>query len=147
MSLHKSGMDMRQITDSYFVSPQLNPEDMVTAASQGIATVIANRPDEEVPATHQADVLQAAAEAAGLVFVRLPVTHQTMTPETIEAHAAAISNSSGPVLAYCASGTRSTVIWALGTALAGKMTPDEIISAAARGGYDLSGMRNVLSGK
>lgn len=137
-------MDMRQITDTYFVAPQLDAADMTEAAEAGITTIIANRPDPEVPPSHQADALQAAAEAAGLSFVHLPIAHQTMTPEAIETQMRALSEAHGKVLAYCASGTRSTVIWAIGTAQAGQMSPDEILSAAASGGYDLSNMRPLL---
>lgn len=137
-------MDVRQITERYYVAPQLDADDMAQAAAAGITTIIANRPDGEVPVSHQADAMQIAAEAAGLDFVRLPITHQTMTPEVIEAHMAAIAGASGKVLAYCASGTRSTVIWAMGTAQARTMTTDEIVAAGASGGYDLSNMRRVL---
>ncbi|MBT8412600.1 MAG: TIGR01244 family phosphatase, partial [Octadecabacter sp.] len=49
---------------------------------------------------------------------------------------------SGPVLAYCASGTRSSIVWALGQA--GTMATDEIITAAAAAGYDLSGLKPQL---
>lgn len=137
-------MDMRKITDRYFVAPQLDPADMATAAAAGVTTIIANRPDAEVPPSHQAAALEAAAQLAGLAFVRLPITHQTMTPEAVEMQAQTIANASGTVLAYCASGTRSTVIWALGQAQAGALTADEILSAASAGGYDLSNMRRVL---
>ena len=137
-------MDMRQITDTYFVAPQLDPSDMALAAAEGVTTIIANRPDSEVPASHQVDVMQKAAEDAGLAFVILPITHQTMTPEAVATQADAI-NSGEKVLAYCASGTRSTIIWAMGQASAGDLTVDEIMAAAAKGGYDLSNVQPLLS--
>lgn len=137
-------MDMRQITPTYFVAPQIDTADMVTAAAAGITTIIANRPDGEVPVSHQAAALQSAAEEAGLAFIRLPITHQTMTPEAVETQSQAIADAPGKVLAYCASGTRSTVIWAIGQAQAGGMSVDEIIAAAQAGGYDLSNMRRLL---
>jgi uncharacterized protein (TIGR01244 family) len=46
------------------------------------------------------------------------------------------------VLAYCASGTRSSIVWSLGQA--GKMPTDAIIAATAQAGYDLAGMRGQL---
>jgi uncharacterized protein (TIGR01244 family) len=46
------------------------------------------------------------------------------------------------VLAYCASGTRSTIAWALGAAQ--DMPVEEIITAARNGGYDLSNLRRTL---
>ncbi|WP_299376485.1 TIGR01244 family sulfur transferase [uncultured Tateyamaria sp.] len=135
-------MDIRKITDQYYVAPQVDPADMVDVAAAGITTVICNRPDAEVPPAFQADAVEAAARAAGLDFVVLPLTHQTMTPENVAKQAQAAGAAGGPVLAYCASGTRSTVIWCL--AQAGTMATDEILSTARQGGYDLDAMRPTL---
>mmetsp|Transcript_23269 Transcript_23269/g.40162 ORF Transcript_23269/g.40162 Transcript_23269/m.40162 type:complete len:143 (-) Transcript_23269:825-1253(-) len=135
-------MDMRQITPTYFVSPQVDPSDMAEAARTGITTVICNRPDSEVPPPLQADAVEAAAKAAGLAFVRLPLTHLTMTPDVAGQQAQIVADNAGPVLAYCASGTRCTVVWALGQA--GKMSTDEILSTARAGGYDLENLRPTL---
>ena len=135
-------MDIRKITDQYYVAPQVDPADMVDVAAAGITTVICNRPDDEVPPAFQADAVETAARAAGLDFVVLPLTHQTMTPENVAKQAQAAAASGGPVLAYCASGTRSTVIWCL--AQAGTMPTDEILGTARQGGYDLDAMRPTL---
>jgi len=53
-----------------------------------------------------------------------------------------IASTAGPVLAYCASGTRSTVIWALGQT--GKMAVDDILATARAAGYDLQSLRPAL---
>lgn len=135
-------MDIRQITPTYFVAPQLDPADMPDVAAAGITTVICNRPDIEVSPAFQADALQAAAEAAGLTFHRHPLTHQTMTPDNVDKHMAMANSAEGAVLAYCASGTRSTVVWCLGQA--GKMPTDAILEAARAGGYDLDALRPTL---
>ena len=42
-----------------------------------------------------------------------------------------------PVLAYCRSGTRSTLLWALAQARSG-MAPEAIAAHAAGAGYDVS---------
>ena len=135
-------MDIRQITPTYFVAPQIDAADITDIVAAEITTVICNRPDAEVPPAFQANAIEAAAVAAGLTFVRLPLTHQTMNPENVGLHAQAIAQSTGAVLAYCASGTRSTVVWALGQA--GKMDVDDVLAAARSGGYDLDNMRPTL---
>ena len=56
---------------------------------------------------------------------------------------AALDGAGGPVLAYCRSGTRSTLLWALAEASAGG-DPDAIILAAHRAGYDASALRLAL---
>ena len=137
-------MDIRHIHESYHVSPQITPEDVAAIAEAGFAAIICNRPDEEIPPGVQAAAVGAAAEAQGLAFHVLPLTHQTMTPDAIARQSALVTASEGPVLAYCASGTRCTVIWSLAQALEGKMTTDEILAAAAAGGYALEGLRAQL---
>jgi uncharacterized protein (TIGR01244 family) len=133
-------MDIRRITPDYAVSPQIEPEDLPEIAAQGFRTVVCNRPDAENPMELSAEVMRIATEAAGLRFVENPVTHPTMTRERIAAQAAALQD--GPVLAYCASGTRSSILWSL--AQAGHMPAQEILSATARAGYDLSALRPRL---
>ncbi|MEX0281318.1 MAG: TIGR01244 family sulfur transferase [Arenibacterium sp.] len=135
-------MDIRQITPRYSVSPQINPEDLPAIAEAGFTRVICNRPDVEVPPSHQAAAIQEAAEAAGLEFEVLELTHPTMSPERAAAQMALIEGSSGPVLAYCASGTRCSVIWAISQA--GHMTTDKILSATAAAGYNLENLRPGL---
>lgn len=137
-------MDIRHIDESYHVSPQITPEDTAALAAAGFSTVICNRPDAEVPPALQATAVQGAAEAAGLAFHILPLTHQTMTPENIAEQARLVAEAEGPVLAYCASGTRCTVIWSLGQAMAGARNTDEILAKAAEAGYDLAGLRPQL---
>ena len=133
-------MDIRRITPDYAVSPQIAPDDVPDIAAAGFKTVICNRPDSEVPIELSSEVMRIAVEAAGLRFVENPVTHPTMTPERIATQADAMAE--GPALAYCASGTRSSILWSL--AQAGQMPADDIISATARAGYDLSALRPRL---
>ncbi|MBQ2260125.1 MAG: TIGR01244 family phosphatase [Loktanella sp.] len=137
-------MDIRHITPDYAVSPQISAEDIPAIAEAGFTTIICNRPDAEVPPSHQAAAIEAAAKAAGISFTVNPVTHQTLNMDMVTAQMAAAENSSGPVLAYCASGTRSSIVWSLGQA--GQMLTDAIIEATAKAGYDLAGMRGQLDG-
>ena len=135
-------MDIRPITDRYNVSSQIDPTDAAAIKAAGITTVICNRPDAEVPPSHQADSMRAAIEAEGLRFEVLPITHQTMTPDRVAQQAALVDASTGPVLAYCASGTRCSILWALSQA--GQQPSDQILDAVAKAGYDLSGLRPTL---
>ncbi|MFY0648053.1 MAG: TIGR01244 family sulfur transferase [Sulfitobacter geojensis] len=136
-------MDIRQLTPRYFVSPQIAADDMAALAEAGITRILCNRPDAEVPPSHSAAAIRAAAEAAGLSFSEQPLTHQTMVPDVIANNRALGVETGDVVLAYCASGTRSTIAWALGQA--GDMDADEIVQTAQAGGYDLAGMRQALA--
>ena len=133
-------MDIRPLSERYAVSPQIEPEDVPAIAEAGYGTVICNRPDAEVPVELRAGALRAAVEAAGLRFVELPATHATIGPELAAAQRGAAQEDR--TLAYCASGTRSSVLWALGEA--GRRPADDILAAAARAGYDLAALRPRL---
>jgi uncharacterized protein (TIGR01244 family) len=58
--------------------------------------------------------MQAAAEAAGLVYHYLPVVSGAYTPDQVAQMAALVNESPGPVLAFCRSGARSTQLWMMG---------------------------------
>ena len=56
---------------------------------------------------------------------------------------AALEEAAGPVLAYCRSGTRSTLLWSLAQAAIGR-APDTIATEAAGAGYDVTPIRPLL---
>lgn len=132
-------LDLRRLTDSYAVAPQIAPEDLPAIRAAGFTTVIDNRPDGEIPGDLHTEAMRRAAEAAGLTFIANPVIGGALTMENVTAQAAAIEAATGPVLAYCASGNRSSVVWAL--AHAGKMPTDDLIAIPARFGYQLGHLR------
>lgn len=135
-------MEIRQISPSYAVSPQIDPSDLPQIAAAGFKAIICNRPDAEIPPSHQAEAMQIAAQAAGLKFTYIPVTHQGLNMEMVNGQAASMEAAGGAVLAYCASGTRSSIVWSLSQA--GKLPTDEIIAATAAAGYELGGMRGQI---
>ena len=132
-------MDIRAITPDYAVSPQIEPGDLPAIKAAGYVTVIDNRPDAEIPPHLHTGEVRRAAEALGLVFVANPVIGGQLTMDNVTAQGAAITGSAGPVLAYCASGNRSSIVWAL--ANAGKRPTDELIGLPARFGYQLEHLR------
>jgi uncharacterized protein (TIGR01244 family) len=132
-------MDIRALTPDYAVSPQIEPADLVAIKAAGYVTIIDNRPDGEIPPDLQTPVMRAAAEALGLTFVANPVIGGQLTMDNVIAQGAAIDAASGPVFAYCASGNRSSVVWAL--ASAGKRPVDDLIGLPARFGYQLDHLR------
>ena len=135
-------MNIRQITPDFAVSEQIDPADMADLAMAGFSTVICNRPDAEVPPPLQSDAMRAAAEAAGLTFVDNPVVNGGLTMDMVTTQGQTLAQSPGPVFAYCRSGTRSTIVWALSQA--GQRPTDDLLAAAAAAGYDISGMRGQI---
>lgn len=135
--------EFHTVTPAFAVAAQISIEDVARAAEAGFQTIVVNRPDGEDfgQPTHAA--IRAAADAAGLKFVVLPYTGQT-PPAVVGETAQLLAETKGPVLAYCRTGKRSILAWALAEALAGNRTPDEIIALADKAGYDLQGARGAL---
>lgn len=133
--------DFRRVTDRFSVSPQITPDDAREAAAAGVALIISNRPDGEAPDQPTNAAIEAAATAAGVQFLRLPVVGRPTTEQAVQ-QAEAVASADGPVLAFCRSGTRSITTWALGEAAKGR-DRGELVRLAAAAGYDL---RPVLEG-
>jgi uncharacterized protein (TIGR01244 family) len=139
----------RKLTDTFFAAPQISLSDVAEAKAAGISLIINNRPeDESADQTSGADIA-AAAQAAGIAYVAIPVTHAGFAEWQVTAMADAIENADGKILAYCRSGTRSTLLWALARAAKGDH-PAVLSEQAADAGHDLSpvaAMMDMLRGR
>lgn len=135
-------LDIRPLDGSYAVSPQIMPEDIPAIAEAGYTTVIDNRPDTEIPPELHAEALRPALEAAGIALVVNPVLGGALTMDNVEAQRAAIEGAKSKVLAYCASGNRSSIVWAL--AHAGRRPTDELVAAGAQYGYQVPQFRDLI---
>ena len=132
----------RQITETVYASPQIDTDAVVQAKALGIVRIINNRPEGESDDQTPGDVIETAARAAGIDYVAIPVSHAGFSQAQVDAMGEAL-DTDGPVLAYCRSGTRSTLLWALARAKAGD-NPAVIASKAAGAGYDVSPVRQLI---
>lgn len=135
--------EFRRLNENISVSPQLALEDIAQAAALGFTTIVNNRPDGEEPSAPGGDAIAAAAATAGLNYVAIPVGHAGFSEPQVDAMIAAMEQAEGPILAYCRSGTRSTLLWALAAAKQ-RETPDTIVRTAAQAGYDVSPIRTMI---
>lgn len=135
-------MDIRRLTETYAVSPQITPEDVAAIAAAGFTTIVNNRPDGEIPAEVGTEAMRRAVAAAGLTYVVNPVIGGAITMDNVRLQGAALAGAEGPVLAYCASGNRSSIVWALSQA--GRRPTDELVGLAARFGYNLEPFRGQI---
>ena len=132
---------MRRLDDGVFVSGQIAPADVPALAAQGIGMIINNRPDGEAPGQPSGEEIAQAAEAAGLAYRAIPI--RQLEPGAVEATAAALREAQGPVLAFCAVGTRSTFLWALARSGEGA-DADDLAGRALAAGVDLTPIRRFL---
>ena len=128
-------LDIRQVTEDFAVAPQIAPEDMSALKSAGFTRVIANRPDGEAPGQPTLEALRTAAEAEGLDFHAIPIRQPT--PDAVEQTRALLSGPEEKTFAFCRSGTRSVMLWALAKTQSGDMTREEALAAAQKAGYSL----------
>lgn len=134
----------RKLTDQVYASPQIGVAEVADAVALGVKLIINNRPEDEEPGQTPGAEIEAAARAAGLAYVAIPVTHAGFSEPQVKAMAEALGNAGdGKVLAYCRSGTRSTLLWSLARASEGG-DPDELAEAAARAGYDIGPVRPIV---
>lgn len=136
-------MTFRQLSEQVFASPQIGIEQVREAAQQGIALIVNNRPEDESEDQTPGDAIAAAAREAGLDYIAIPITHAGFSESQVAAMREALTRASGPVLAYCRSGTRSTLLWALAEASRGQ-SPHTLAAAAAQAGYDVTPVRALM---
>ncbi len=135
-------LNITEISPQFFVSKQISVAEVESAAAQGIATIICNRPDKEMPNQPPASDIAAAASSAGIEFLHIPVVFGSITDHDIDEFSIALGNAKGPILAYCGSGMRSIALWALTEAKS--MDCDAILTTARNAGYDLTELRPIL---
>ena len=138
-------MDPRKITEDFTVSPQIAPEDLPEISREGFRSVLCNRPDNEEAGQPGFDSIARAARDEGLEARSVPIVSGAITPEAVEEFRQALADLPGPVLAYCRSGTRCTMLWAI--ARHGSLPDAEIERRAAAAGYDVSGLLRQRGGQ
>ena len=131
------------LADDFLVSPQIGPADIAAAKDLGVALIINNRPDGEESGQPAGAEVDASARAAGIDYVAIPISGMNINPGHLDALEKAVAGAKGRILAYCRSGTRSTVLRAFARARAGEDI-DEIIREAANAGYNIAGQRRTL---
>ncbi|MEO9462050.1 MAG: TIGR01244 family sulfur transferase [Marinomonas sp.] len=135
--------DFRKLSETMLASPQIGPDEVATAAEQGVKLIVNNRPDGESPDEPQGPEIEAAAAAAGIGYLAIPIGQSGFSLPQVDALVEAIKSADGPVLGYCRSGTRSTFLWSLARAKMGD-APEAIAAAAGAAGYDISPVRPTV---
>ena len=135
--------DFRTLSDGVLASPQILPTDIAEARALGVTLVINNRPDDEEAGQPAGAEIETAVRAAGLDYLAIPVSGAGMSAPQVTAMAEALAGAEGKVLAFCRSGTRSTLLWSLAQAQGGR-DPEEIAAAAANAGYDVAPVRPAM---
>ena len=131
-------MPIFKLTESLSVAAQITPQDIPDLAEQGFTAVVCSRPDGEVPGQATMDEIEAACNAADLLFVRYPVDAMNFPGPDIEGLGALFDDPGQSVLAYCRTGTRCANLWVTSQTGDGQA---EAVQLAREIGFDLSLVR------
>ena len=137
-------MTVKALSPNLSVSPQISVDEATAAAHNGFRSIIGNRPDGEAPGQPAWSEIAAAAHGAGLETRHIPVAVNAIDEVAVAEFAQALETMPKPVLAYCGSGRRSAVLWALSNN--GSLTAEERIRTGKRAGYDFEKLRARMEG-
>lgn len=103
-------MNIRPINDEYAVTAQIAVEDLDEIRDMGFKSVVCHRPDDEDPGQPDFREIADRAAALGLETSHIPVSGSP-TIEAVRAMVDALDELPKPMLGYCRSGNRSTIIY------------------------------------
>ena len=134
---------IRQLDDRTSVSGQIRPEEVAGLAEQGVTMLINNRPDGEEADQPLAADIEAAAEAAGISYRHVPIL-RGISPADVEAMQEALRGAQGgQALAFCRSGNRSALTWALAMRAEG-LAREEIEQRVTDAGFNVAPIAHLL---
>ena len=131
-------MMLNKIIDDYVVSDQITEEDIEQLKEVGFKTIFCNRPDNEEQNQVTVKSIQDKAIESGLNFIHQPVIGGQISQNDIDQFSDYYDAAEKPIFAYCRTGTRSSMLWALSES--GKRSIDEILQLTSAAGYNLSNL-------
>jgi len=135
-------MKVRPLDEKMQVSSQIRPEDVARLKESGVRMIVNNRPDDEEPGQPHSSEIEAAAEKAGIAYRFVPI-QRGIGPADVECMREALEAADGKMLAFCRSGNRSALAWAVARRAQGASV-EELQRAAANAGVDLSPVAHLL---
>ena len=132
-------MNIKMLTPNLSVMPQVGEADIAELYRRGFKSIISNRPDCEAADQPAWAAIAAAADSHGMDARHIPVVASQIDDADVAAFAAALRDLPTPIAAFCRTGTRAALLWAL--ANEGSQSADERIRIAASQGYDLEPFR------
>lgn len=107
-------MRIYKLTEACSVAGQILPADVEALKQSGFVTIVCNRPDDEDFGQPAATEISNACDEHGVAFHHLPISNAGINADMVKEFQKIIAESNGPVLAYCRSGQRSSVLWQYG---------------------------------
>ena len=136
-------MKFAKINNELTVSDQITIEDLKEIQAQGYKTIFCNRPDQESEGQLTFSIIEKEAQNLGIKAIHQPVIGGQISDDDIAQFGSSFELAQKPIFAYCRTGTRCSMLWALSHA---KTLPiDEILNKTQIAGYDLSPLLERLN--
>lgn len=132
---------MHELPGDVFVTGQLLPAQLDALTEQGVMTFINNRPDMEAPLQPLSDDLEKAAHGHSVDYFHIPMAGG-ISQGLIEASITAYKEAPRPIVTFCASGMRSTALWAF--AHVKDLGADGVIEVLEKSPYNLNQIYPML---
>ena len=134
---------IRPLDDKTLISGQIAPQDMPELRRHGVTMIVNNRPDGEDDGQPASAEIERAAGEAGIAYRHVPI-RRGIGPADVDAMQDAIREcGDGKMLAFCRSGNRSALAWAVARAEDGA-SREELERKAAGAGVDLGPVAHLL---
>ena len=104
-------MQIQQLSEGYFVCPQISINDLAILARHGFQAILCNRPDGEEPLQPGQQEIAETAKSLGIEFRYQPIVPGQITQADLAEFSKLLEELPMPVLAYCRTGARCTMLW------------------------------------
>lgn len=133
----------KSLDERTLVAGQIHAGDLEEARRHGVTLVVNNRPDFEDEGQPTSEEIEAATRAAGLDYCHIPIA-RGLGPTAIEQMRDAMNGlGEGKMLAFCRSGMRSTLAWAVACREEG-VPREELERRAGEAGFSLAAASHLL---
>ena len=132
-----------RLDDNAMVGGQIAADDVAGLKAQGVTMIVNNRPDGEDAGQPTSAEIEAAARAAGIDYRHVPIA-RGLGPTDVEAMRNAIhAAGDGKLFAYCRTGNRSALAWAVAKSEDGTSRAD-LERCVGEAGFNLGPVSHLL---
>ena len=132
---------MKRIYENFYAANQIQAKDIAQLKQEKFECVLCNRPDNEEQNQPSVEVIKSECLANGIEFLHLPISPGDFNLEVIM-ETEKVLMTAKKTLAYCRTGTRSTMLWAF--AKIKDLEVDEVLKITDHSGYNFQHLKELL---
>ncbi|WP_415155567.1 TIGR01244 family sulfur transferase [Maritalea sp.] len=106
-------MNVKRITDDFYISGQVGFSDLTDLAEQGIKSIICARPDDEEGNQPRFADLAKEAKSLNIKMLHVPIRPGQASAGDVTKFGSGYAKLQKPILGYCRSGMRAQSLWEL----------------------------------